>query len=649
MAGSRPFLCLLIICLGLLAQLGPSLADKRVALVVGNANYKNTAALSNPGNDATDVAQALRAIGFEVTLKLDAEKRQMDQAIAQFARDATSADAAFFYYSGHGMQFQGSNYVMPVDAELQDEISLRYEMTAVDDVKAALERSSGVKIMVLDSCRNNPLAAKLVRSISVKTRDVPNVQGFARPEKTRGMIIVYATQSDDVANDGTGRNSPFSAAFLKEIKEPGLEIGTMFRRVGGDVYQATDGAQSPELSISLVPEYYLNQAETDQSIWARIRGSADAGTIREFLSRYPKSFYAPDARARLDLLDREVRESTDNQTQKQSQDAEVARLKAVQAERDRAAQEAQAQEQDLAAKLAAAEAERQKLAAELAQREAAQDAAETRRRADLEQSEADRRQRESELRTQVEQKTATADQPEKDRALREALDQDRAEQAKTLQAKEEGERAVNENAERVLKSESDRAQALKTEIAELELQAAQAKVAALAEVQKASEAKKATDPSENKPSSSSVAGVALGPEQIALVGPIQTELRRLGCYGGSGEWASVEMQRGVARYTRYAKLASLPDAPTAELLDGLKGQRERVCPSECSPRETEVGGRCVAKSCGAGERLSKNGQCAPKLAPTPRVASSHDAPSARAATATPKGHCFNFNGNQYCE
>ncbi len=128
-----------------------------------------------------------------MTLKLDAEKRQMDQAVAQFARDAGKADAALFYYAGHGMQFQGHNYVMPVDAELQDEISLRYEMIAIDDVKAALQRSGGVKIMVLEFCRNNPLAEKLMRSISVTTRDIPNVQGYARPEKTRGMIIVYAT------------------------------------------------------------------------------------------------------------------------------------------------------------------------------------------------------------------------------------------------------------------------------------------------------------------------------------------------------------------------------------------------------------------------------------------------------------------------
>jgi hypothetical protein len=616
------------LCIGVVAQATPCFADKRVALVVGNSNYKNTPSLTNPDNDATDVAQALTAIGFQVTLKLDAEKRQMDQAVAQFARDASGADAVLFYYAGHGMQFEGRNYVMPVDAELQDEISLRYEMTAIDDVKAALERSSGVKIMVLDACRNNPLAARLARSIHVATRDVPNVQGYARPEKTRGMIIVYATQADDVANDGLGRNSPFSTAFLKEIKEPGLEIGTMFRRIGADVYEATDGQQSPELSISLVPEYYLNQAETDQSIWARIRASADAGTIREFLDRFPNSFYAPDAKARLELLDREARESADRQGRKQSQDADVAdaaRLKAEQAERERAAQQAQAQEQALAVKLAAAEAERQRLASELAQREA-------------------------DLRAQIEREKSSASEVEKDRLQSEALDRDKAKQSAGEQAAADRDRAAAENADRALQSDGDRVLALKAQIALLEQQAAKAKADALAETQKASDAKKAAEPADTKlasatPATASAGASVLTPEQAALVAPIQSELRRLGCYSGNGDWASPEMQRGVVRYARYAKLASPPDAPNAALLDGLKGQRDRLCPSECSAREVEWGGRCVAKTCGPGEFLARNGACVARPPAAPRVANARDAAKATA----PKGRCFNFNGNQYCE
>src|SRR5580692_5983700 len=111
----------------------PGFADKRVALIIGNGAYKYTPALPNPQNDATDVAEALKAVGFEVTLKTNLEKRQMDQVIAQFARDGKTADAALFYYAGHGMQFEGKNFVMPIDAELQDEVSLRYEMTSLDD------------------------------------------------------------------------------------------------------------------------------------------------------------------------------------------------------------------------------------------------------------------------------------------------------------------------------------------------------------------------------------------------------------------------------------------------------------------------------------------------------------------------------------
>jgi Caspase domain len=289
---------------GLLVQLAPCFADKRVALVIGNAHYLNTPELSNPVNDASDVANALKAVGFDVTLKLDTTKRQMDLAIAQFARDAEGADASLFYYAGHGLQYQGRNFIMPIDAELQDEISLRYELASIIDVKEALQQSSGIKIMVLDACRTNPLAERLARSIKINIRDIPKVQGYSRAEQTSGMIIVYATQADDVAIDGTGRNSPFSAAFLKEIKEPGIEIGTMFRRIAADVYAATNGRQSPELSVSLLSEYFLNQAETDRGMWARIRTSADVGPIREFLKRYPDSFYAPDAAARLELLDR---------------------------------------------------------------------------------------------------------------------------------------------------------------------------------------------------------------------------------------------------------------------------------------------------------------------------------------------------------
>ena len=402
-------------------SLGAAWADTRIALVIGNSHYLNTPALSNPGNDASDVAAALGAVGFKVTLRLDATKRQFDQALAQFSRDAKAADAALFYYAGHGMQFQGRNLLMPIDAELRDEVSLRYEMTGVDEVKEALRPSKGVKILVLDSCRDNPLANQLVRSISVSTRDVPRVQGFAREERANGMVIVYSTQADEVAHDGGGRNSPFSAAFVKELQEPGLEVGALFRRVESDVFQETAGLQSPELSISMVPEYFMNRSETDQTVWARVRAKPDAASLKAFLERYPGSFYAPDAAARLDVIESQTRKEADKAA---APAAEAASKPTQLSDLDKAAESAKSRERDFEARLAAAEAEKARLSEELAKSAKERALADAQARQRAAQEEQARVARETALRAEVERLQAS--DAEKERLLRKALDEDRA-------------------------------------------------------------------------------------------------------------------------------------------------------------------------------------------------------------------------------
>jgi hypothetical protein len=298
------FTLLALVVAALLGDVVGARADTRIALVIGNGRYQSTAPLANPGNDATDVAAALGRLGFDARLVLDASRREMDRAIGQFARDAKGADSALIYFAGHGMQFEGRNYVVPVDAELQDDISVRYELTAVDDLKAALENSRGVKILVLDSCRDNPLATKLARSLSVTHRDATEARGLAPFKQPNGIVVAYATQADQTAEDGSGRNSPFSAAFLKELQTPRLEVAALFRKIQEDVYRSTNGEQWPELSISLVPEYYLNQEDTDQTVWARIREKPDSAALHDFLARFPGSFYAPDAAARLELITR---------------------------------------------------------------------------------------------------------------------------------------------------------------------------------------------------------------------------------------------------------------------------------------------------------------------------------------------------------
>ena len=186
----------------------------------------------------------------------DLTKPAMDRAFAQFARDMNGADAALFYYAGHAMQYQGVNYLMPVDAVLQDEAGLPYEMERLDDVVAEMGRASGVRIVVLDACRDNPLDEQLKRSVA-RTRGGGVTRGLAPVARNDGFLIAFATGAGTVAADGAGRNSPFTGALLGAIEEPGLEVGLLFRRVTGAVRKATDGRQVPELLISLDSEFYF--------------------------------------------------------------------------------------------------------------------------------------------------------------------------------------------------------------------------------------------------------------------------------------------------------------------------------------------------------------------------------------------------------
>jgi uncharacterized caspase-like protein len=170
-----------IVTLAVIGMGGHAWAERRVALVVGNAAYKAAnLSLANPRNDAEDVSAALKALGFEVVTAVNATKRDMDGALQRFARLATDADSVLFFYAGHAMQFQGRNFLMPTDAELEDEVSLRYQAVGLEDVRAALDRGSGVKILILDACRNNPLADRLQRSIAGASRSAAQTRGLAR-------------------------------------------------------------------------------------------------------------------------------------------------------------------------------------------------------------------------------------------------------------------------------------------------------------------------------------------------------------------------------------------------------------------------------------------------------------------------------------
>jgi hypothetical protein len=309
-----------VACVVMLSCLGtsPSYAEKRVALVIGNGAYKNAPALPNPRNDAEDVSAALKRSGFDTITGIDLDKNGMEDATIRFARAARDADVAMFYYSGHAVQFASFNYLMRVDARLADEADLR-RMTRVDEIVADLQQAKNLRILVLDACRDNPLADNLRRSLGL-TRAASLQRGLARTDAPHGMIVAYATQAGHTAADGTDRNSPYTAAFLRHMEAPD-EIGVVFRRISADVYEATKHSQLPELSLSIVGEFHLTvtvttltspplpappepQTDAASQAWLAIKDTTSIAILEEFRRQYPGSVYARFANARIEELKR---------------------------------------------------------------------------------------------------------------------------------------------------------------------------------------------------------------------------------------------------------------------------------------------------------------------------------------------------------
>src|SRR5215467_12654531 len=399
-------------------------AERRVALVVGNATY-NAAYMSlpNPRNDAEDISALLKGeLGFEVVTAVNATKRDMETKLQEFARLAVDADAALFFYAGHAMQFQGRNYLMPTDAELEDEFSVRFQTVSLDEVNAALERVNGVKILILDACRDNPLAKSLQTKMAGASRSVGMTRGLARVDKTQGTVIAYATSPDDVAADGRGRNSPFTSALLKRLREPGVEIGIMLRRIAADVNQQTNGRQRPETTINLLSEYYLNQ--NDRIAWERLNQD-DVAALRDFVSKYPASPLAINAQRKVDLLERAAREREEQAriaaeqrrreeqariAEEQKRREEQARVAAEeQKRRDEQARVAEEQKRDEQARVAEEQKRRRDEQARVAEEQKRRDdqarvAAEQKRRDDQARVAAEQKRRDEQAQVAAEQK-----------------------------------------------------------------------------------------------------------------------------------------------------------------------------------------------------------------------------------------------------
>jgi hypothetical protein len=298
---------------GALAQAGGN--EPRLALVIGNAAYPGQA-LKNPAQDARAMARSLRKLGFAVIERIDAGKKAMEDAILEFGEKLREGGIGLFYYAGHGLQVRGRNYLVPVDALLPSEASVRFQAVDIDVVLEQLnEARNRANIVILDACRNNPFVAQL--------RGAP--PGLAAIDAARGTLIAYSTAPGKVAIDGDGANSPYTAGLVRALDVPGLKAEEMFKRVRGYVAEATKGQQTPWESSSLTGDLVLNLNITiaapppvpapanrdaiEAAFWQSIGNSMDAADYEEYLRQFPTGVFSGLAKRRIAEINRKQQQA----------------------------------------------------------------------------------------------------------------------------------------------------------------------------------------------------------------------------------------------------------------------------------------------------------------------------------------------------
>lgn len=222
--------------------------QKRVALVIGNSHYK-VRPLQNPDHDAEDISGVLRTFGFTVQTKTNVNHREMEEAVNKFVQEIQEGDVALFYFSGHGVQVKGENYLIPIDDSIQMEADLRFKTLNAGLVLAKMEESRNrANIVILDACRNNPFKG-LFRSTST---------GLSKMDAPKGTLIAYATSPDAVAADGTGRNSPYTKHLIEALKVKDITIEQALKLVARAVNRETGGQQIPWIASSMLDDIYFN-------------------------------------------------------------------------------------------------------------------------------------------------------------------------------------------------------------------------------------------------------------------------------------------------------------------------------------------------------------------------------------------------------
>ncbi|TFV77956.1 caspase family protein [Bradyrhizobium frederickii] len=355
---------------------GAALAEKRVALVMGNSAYKNVAKLANPANDAALVGGMFRKAGFDtVDVKLDLNVVEMRKALREFGGKAREADVAVIYYAGHGIELDGTNYLIPTDAALETDTDVLDEAFPLDRVLFAIEPAKQLRLVILDACRDNPFAKTMKRTIASRAIG----RGLAKVEPASpNTMIAFAAKAGSTASDGDARNSPFATALVERLPMPGLDLRKAFGFVRDDVLKTTGYKQEPYVygslggdDVSLVPAKPAAagpQANPDSEIrrdyeLALQLGTRDVWTA--FLNRYPSGFYTDLAKAQLNRIAAEDARAVAAEKARQAEDekSRLASERAKKAEQEKAAAAAKAAEDAKAAAEKAKQIEEAKAAA----------------------------------------------------------------------------------------------------------------------------------------------------------------------------------------------------------------------------------------------------------------------------------------------
>jgi uncharacterized caspase-like protein len=579
---AQSFLGAVILCL---FGAAPALADKRVALVIGNSAYQHATKLANPANDAAAVTEMFRRAQFEVVeSRRDLNNAEMRRALRDFSDKSRDADMAVIYYAGHGIEIDGQNYLLPVDAELARDTDAYDEAVSLDRVLQVIEPAKKLRLVILDACRDNPFARTMKRTVASRSLG----RGLAGVEPGKpNTLIAFAAKGGSTAEDGSGGNSPFTTALIKHLTTPGLDLRKAFGLIRDDVIKATGNRQEPFVygslggsDVALVP---LPAAAPPASVsqpaanpQAEIRRDYELALQLNnrqawdlFLQTYPSGFYAGLARVQLEKIGAEEAQRSASEKAKQAE-AEKARL---------ATEKASVEEQAKAAREAKA-AEAARLAAE--------------RQRQAEQAKADAAER-----ARVAAERAAADKLAKEKAETEAkaIRETAQAEAKAIRDKAEADAKAAEKARKDAEKEAERL-----------------RVAALEQARTAAPTANAvTAPAADKPAEVA----ALPPDgskttlsQTEINRALQAELRRVGCQAAAAgdDWGT-PARRSLAQFNKHAKTKFDVKLASLDALDAVRGKQARICPLVCEHGFRASGEKCEKIACRAGYAVGDDNSC----------------------------------------